>query len=297
MKWTITNEYNGMIIREYLQKVHGFSRRLIKLVKFDGGEILVNETKESVKYTLKTGDVLKIKFPPEISGSHMKPEEMELWIIYEDDAIIIIDKPAGIATIPSLNHPAGTLANGLLGYYEKNNIPFTIHVVTRLDKDTSGLVLIAKHRYSHSLLAAFQKAGEVKRKYMAVAEGKLTKKIGTINAPIGRKPDSIIERTVTDAGKDAITHYKVIRESGGHSLLEVELETGRTHQIRVHFSFINHPLAGDNLYGGSAKHISRQALHCCEISFNHPITKERMTFHSAIPEDIKTFMDDVTHSE
>ncbi|OZU90612.1 RNA pseudouridine synthase [Virgibacillus indicus] len=296
MKWTITNEHNGMIIREYLQNVHGFSRRLIKQVKFDGGDILVNGMPKTVRYALKPKDILEIKFPPEKIGSHILPEEMELAIVYEDDAIIIVEKPAGIATIPSLHHQTGSLANGLLGYYKKNNIPFTIHVVTRLDRDTTGLVLIAKHRYSHSLLSASQKAGEVRRKYMAVIEGILQKKQGTIDAQIGRKPGSIIERIVTETGKNAVTHYKVIRETGKHSLLEIELETGRTHQIRVHFSFMKHPLAGDNLYGGSTELITRQALHCCEISFNHPVTKKVMTFQSPLPADIKSLNDVTTQS-
>ncbi|PAV29177.1 RNA pseudouridine synthase [Virgibacillus profundi] len=287
MKWTILNKHNDMIVRDYLQEIHGFSRRLIKSVKFDGGDILVNGTGKTVRYALKTGDLLEVKFPPEVVANHMKPEKVDLPIIYEDDAIIVIDKPPQMATIPSLNHTAGTLANGLLGYYEKNDIPFTVHIVTRLDRDTSGLVLIAKHRYSHSLLSAMQKTGGLKRKYKAVIEGKLSKREGTIDAPIGRKAGSIIERTVIDTGKQAITNYKVIDERMNHSLIEIELETGRTHQIRVHFSYIGHPLAGDDLYGGSTDIITRQALHCYEISFEHPLTKKHLLFTSELPEDME----------
>src|SRR5699024_42782 len=154
-------------------------------------------------------------------------------------------------TAPSPHNQTGTVANGLLAYYEVNNIPYTVHAVTRLDKDTSGLLLIAKHRYSHSLLATSQLAGKVQRQYKAVIGGHLLDKEGTINAPIGRKADSIIERAVVKNGKEAITHYKVEAESEKYSFLDVELETGRTHQIRVHFSSIGHPVAGDSLYGGS----------------------------------------------
>lgn len=286
MKWMIKREHDGLMIREYLQQVQGFSRRILKAVKYDGGEILVNEMPQMVRFRLAAGDNLQVQFPPEIIGPTMKPEVMPLVIVYEDDAIIVIEKQAGIATIPSMNHSSGSIANGLLAYYQQNNIPFTVHIVTRLDRDTSGLMLIAKHRYSHSLLARSQKAGGVKRQYQAIVEGKLPERLGMINKPIGRKDGSIIERRVTETGKQAITHYQVIQESVDHSLLDVTLETGRTHQIRVHFADMGHPLAGDNLYGGLSNHMKRQALHCHRIEFEHPFTKQVLKFESEIPEDM-----------
>lgn len=286
MKWTIKECYEGMLIRDYLQQVHGFSRRIIKGIKFDGGKITVNGAVQTVRYPLVVGDVLEVSFPPEKIGSTMEPEDMNLTIVYEDDAIIVIDKPAGMATIPSFNHPTGTVANGVLGHYQKNRIPYTIHVVTRLDLDTSGLVLIAKYGHSHSLLSASQKAGKVRRKYVAMIEGNIGGMKGTIDAPIDRKEGSIIERAVKETGKRAVTHYKVIKESHDHALLEIKLETGRTHQIRVHFSHISHPLAGDDLYGGSKNLIDRQALHCCEICFEHPFTGEVIQLQSPLPKDI-----------
>ncbi|WP_373895705.1 RluA family pseudouridine synthase [Virgibacillus natechei] len=286
LKWTIIREHDGMSIRNYLQQIQGFSRRMLKTVKFDGGKILVNGFVQKVNFGLSAGDALHVQFPQETVGDNIKPEDMELTIVYEDAFIIVIDKPAGIPTIPSMNHASGTIANGLLGYYKKNNIPYTVHIVTRLDVDTSGLVLIAKHRLSHSLLSVSQKSGKIKRKYKAVIEGYLTKKDGTIDAPIARKENSIIERTVTETGKRAVTHYKVICELLNHSLIEIELETGRTHQIRVHFSHFARPIAGDDLYGGSTEKITRQALHCFELSVEHPSTKEIMSFQAPLLEDM-----------
>ncbi|MEC5423589.1 RluA family pseudouridine synthase [Virgibacillus sp. C22-A2] len=291
MKWVIDNEHSGMIIREYLQAIHGFSRRLVKTVKLGGGEILVDGVPQTVRYTLTSGEKLTLCFPPEIRGNHMKPEQMELAILFEDEAIMIIDKAPYMATIPSITHPSGTVANGILGHYDQHKLPYTVHVVTRLDRNTSGLLLIAKHSYSHSILAASQKSGNVNRKYQAVMEGHLTDKQGTINAPIGRKKGSIIERTVSEAGKTAVTHYRVLREENTHSLVDIELETGRTHQIRVHFQHMGHPLAGDDLYGGSTALIERQALHCCFLSFEHPISKKVIQFESALPADMRTLLD------
>ncbi|MGY0694245.1 RluA family pseudouridine synthase [Virgibacillus sp. FSP13] len=290
MQWTIKKEHDGMSIRDYLQQVQGFSRRILKGVKFDGGEIWVNGVVKTVGFHLSAGDVLQIQFPPEIIGTGMKPEALPLTIVYEDDALIILEKPDGIATIPSMNHSSGTIANRLLGYYQHQRIPFTVHVVTRLDRDTSGLLLIAKHRYSHSLLSRSQKMGKIKRHYQAIVEGKLPMNDGTIEQPIGRKTGSIIERTVIETGKQAKTNYQVLQETTEHSLLDVNLETGRTHQIRVHFSHIGHPLAGDDLYGGSTALMKRQALHCYQITFEHPFTKEKMQFHSAIPDDMRELL-------
>ncbi|WP_229683162.1 RluA family pseudouridine synthase [Virgibacillus oceani] len=287
MQWTIKQEHEGMLIRDYLQQVHGFSRRILKAVKLDGGEIAVNGVPQTVRFVLAADDVLTIQFPPEDKGTFMEPESIPLSIVYEDDAVIVIDKQAGAATIPSRHHATGTIANGLLAYYAKHSIPYTIHIVTRLDRDTSGLLLVAKHRYSHSILAASQKAGKVKRKYRAIVEGHPLQRNGTIDAPIDRKEGSIIERAVVSSGKRAVTHYEVVDESPSHTMVNVQLETGRTHQIRVHFAHLGHPLAGDDLYGGSVTRISRQALHCCELTFMHPITKEIVHFQSAVPDDMR----------
>lgn len=290
MEWQIDQEHHGMSIRKYLQEVHSFSRRIIIAIKFEGGQILVNGSSKNVRYCLATGDLLEIVFPPETIGSNLNPEEIPLDIVYEDNDIIIINKEAGMATMPSANHPSETVANGLLAYYEKKNIPYTIHIVTRLDRDTSGLMLIAKHRYSHSLLAESQLHGKLKRKYKALVEGSLEKKQGKIDVKIARKENSIIERTVSDVGKQAITHYKVVAEYKDQSYVSIVLETGRTHQIRVHFSHIGHPLIGDDLYGNPNDQIRRHALHCERLSFEHPLSKQQLSFYAPIPNDMKRLM-------
>jgi len=288
MKWTIGKEHHGMVIRDYLRQVHGFSRRILIAVKHQAeAGIFVNGSPKTVRFALSEGDELEIIFPKESRGSFMNAEPLKLQIVYEDEAVIVIDKAAHVATLPSRQHSSGTVANGLLHHYEKNNLPYTVHVVTRLDRDTSGLLLIAKDRYSHSILSQAQKDGKVTRKYRAIVEGNIKKDQGTINAPIDRKEGSIIERTVKSTGKHAITHFKVLRRFADYSLVEMELETGRTHQIRVHFSHLGHPLAGDDLYGGHMDIIGRHALHCFEIGFEHPHTKERLTFRSELPVDME----------
>ncbi|WP_042148957.1 RluA family pseudouridine synthase [Paucisalibacillus sp. EB02] len=292
MKWTIEKKDEGKLLRDFLRNGQGFSRRILKSLIYDGGSILVNEKEVNVRYCLKSGDLVRIEFPEESKGINMSPENIPIDIIYEDEFVLVINKQAGIASIPALNHRNNTIANGILYYYQKNDIPYTVHVVTRLDRDTSGLLLIAKHRYSHSILSALQKQEKVKRKYYAIIEGMLQDRQGIIDANIGRKEGSIIERVVRTDGQRAITHYQVIKQTNLYSWLDVQLETGRTHQIRVHFSHVGHPLAGDDLYGGSNDIIPRQALHCYSIGFEHPQTKEWMTFTSELPEDMKKILSD-----
>ncbi|MFD1360150.1 RluA family pseudouridine synthase [Lentibacillus salinarum] len=287
MNWTIAKQHEGLLVRKYLQQEHKFSKRLIKHVIHGGGTIRVNGSEATAVCKLTAGDVLTVTFPEEKKGAMMTPEKIPLDIVYEDDAVLVINKPPGRATIPSYIHASGTIANGVLAHYEEQGLPYTFHIVTRLDRNTSGIMLVAKHRWSHSMLSEAQKSGKIERAYDAVVQGRLQPQKGTINAPIGRKDGSIIERTVRNDGKNAITHYTVLTETAEHTRVHVRLETGRTHQIRVHFSHIGHPLAGDDLYGGSISTISRQALHCHHVSFEHPMTGERMTFTADLPDDLK----------
>lgn len=291
MKWKIAKEHDGMLIREYLAHIRQFSRRMIITAKSVNGNILVNGETQTVRYQLNEGDLLSVVLPPEGKGVNMMAEDIPLDIVFEDDDVLVLFKPAGIATMPSLNHRNGTIVNGLLWYYEKQHIPYTVHVVTRLDRNTSGLMLVAKHKFSHSLLSAAQKEGKIKRKYKAIVQGHLAHQMGTIHAPIGREDGSIIKRTVMETGKESITTYQVEQELNDDSLVQVELITGRTHQIRVHFSYLGHPLVGDDLYGGSLKKkINRQALHCFEISFPHPFLNQIMSFRSALPNDMADYV-------
>ncbi|MCG5105052.1 RluA family pseudouridine synthase [Oceanobacillus alkalisoli] len=294
MKWTIKNEQAGMLIRDFLQQVGGFSRRILIAAKSDEGNILLNEVRETVRAQLKAGDILEVQLPPEPVSKWLFPEQLDLTIEYEDEAVLVINKPPGMPTLPSPKYKSGTVANGVLAHYEKIGNPHTIHIVTRLDKDTSGLLLIAKDRLSHSLLAKSQQRFTINRKYMTIVEGHMDRKEGKIDAPIGRNPASIVERMVTDTGKRAVTHYKLKKRLAEHTLVEVELETGRTHQIRVHFSYLNHPLLGDDLYGGKKDSLNRQALHCHEIRFLHPFTGKALTVVTDLPEDMVKAMNQLS---
>lgn len=287
LKWYVEKDHDQMLLRDYLRDVQGFSRRIVKGIKFQGGTLAVNGEFVTVRKVLQQGDLVEVSFPQEQHGMYLKAESIPLDIVYEDDDVLVIDKDPNMATIPSNHHPTGTLANGILGHYSGKNINYTVHIVTRLDRDTSGLLLVAKHRLSHSILADGQKSGDVARQYQAIIPGHMEIKEGTIDQPIGRKPDSIVERMVDVDGKRSVTHYQVLEETAAYSLLHVVLETGRTHQIRVHLAHLGHPLLGDKLYGGDNDVMKRQALHCVSLAFTHPLTKERHTFTSPLPEDMK----------
>ncbi|MFK4998161.1 RluA family pseudouridine synthase [Bacillus sp. N9] len=251
----------------------GVSQRALTDIKFSGGKISVNEREQNVRYLLKEDDVLDIIFPMERPNEFLCGEDLPLDIMYEDRDLFIINKRAGMSTIPSREHPKGSLANALVYYYEQNNIHAAIHIVTRLDRDTSGLVLVAKHRHAHHLFSVMQQKFQINRSYEAFVTGKWREKCGTIDAPIGRKCGSIIEREVRMDGKRAVTHYSLLQQCADFSHLKLKLETGRTHQIRVHMAHKNYPLIGDDLYGGDTTLLQRQALHCSELSFEHPLKK------------------------
>ncbi|MCP8615594.1 RluA family pseudouridine synthase [Salirhabdus salicampi] len=289
MKWSIKKEQHGMLVRDYLMSVRAFSRRILKAVK-EEGRILRNGQDVTVRETVNQGDIIEVIFPEEKKGRNLEPIPVPLNIVYEDDDIIVMNKEAGIPVIPSNHYRGATIANGLIHHYEKLGLSYTVHIVTRLDKNTSGLMLIAKHRVSHAILAESQKKCQVKRTYMAFVSGHLLQKQGTIHLPIGRKPTSIIEREVRQDGQEATTHYELVKEERTFSILKVQLETGRTHQIRIHFAHIGHPLLGDDLYGGSVELIGRQALHCHELTFPHPFTGENLRFTVDYAEDMERLL-------
>lgn len=285
LNWKIDTRDTDKLLKDFL-KEQEISKTALTDIKFKGGRIVVNDQDVNVRYKLKMGDELTIYFPPEQPSEGVKGENIPLDIVYEDEYLLVIQKPAEMNTIPSREHPHGSLANALVGHYEKIGIRATSHIVTRLDRDTSGLVLVAKHRHTHHLLSMQQKSGKVKRTYEAFAEGHFSTLAGKIEKPIGRKSDSIIEREVREDGQFACTHYTVIRSLMRFTHLELRLETGRTHQIRVHLSHEGHPLVGDDLYGGKTTLMGRQALHCKKIAFYHPLLKKDFVFESALPSDM-----------
>lgn len=253
----------------------------MKRVKSDG-KTRVNGYEVEVCEHLNAGDYLSVAFPEETRGPSMRLEAGPLDILYEDEDVLILNKPSGIAVIPSIDKNEPSIANRLLRYYEDKALSITVHIVTRLDKYTSGLMVVAKHAYSHMLMTKQEKI--ITRYYKALVQGKLEEKVGEINRPIGRLEDSIIKRTVTEEGKPSLTRYHVVAEGGRESLVHFELLTGRTHQIRVHMSSIGHPLVGDTLYGADEMdEMNGQALHCYYIQFKHPWTKRDMEFEVPLP--------------
>lgn len=288
LEWTV-GEKEKILLRDFL-KEKNISKAALTDIKFKGGKILVNSREQNVRYLLKEHDHVTIFFPPEIQSSGLLAEKLPLNILYEDDYLLVVNKEYGMNTIPSREHPRGSLANGLAGYYNSKNLKATTHIVTRLDRDTSGIVLIAKHRHIHHLLSQQQIMRTISRRYLAFAEGQFQESKGTIDKPIGRSDDSIIKREVRNDGQTAITHFSVEKVYNDFTVVELSLETGRTHQIRVHLSSIGHPLLGDNLYGGNRAHINRQALHCAYLKFIHPVTGEICSFSAPLPKDMQRLL-------
>ncbi|WP_368986890.1 RluA family pseudouridine synthase [Caldifermentibacillus hisashii] len=289
LEWVITQNDHGKTTRQYLQE-RGISKTSLTDIKLHGGNILVDGIHVTVRHVLKKGEQLTVIFPVEEPSQTILPEKIPLYIVYEDDYVLVINKPAFINTIPSREHPTGSLVNALMGYYKEIGLMAAPHIVTRLDRNTSGLVLVAKHRHMHHILSKQQQEKQVKREYEAFIEGTVVENNGTIEAPIGRKQDSIIERTVTDDGQYACTHFQIIERYGPFTHVRVMPETGRTHQIRVHMAYIGHPLVGDDLYGGSQFFLNRQALHCRRIQFLHPVMEKTMEFSVPLPEDMEKLL-------
>ncbi|GAE32684.1 RluA family pseudouridine synthase [Halalkalibacter hemicellulosilyticus] len=288
-EWVVANDHHKLL-RPFLREECQLSKRGLAHIKFNGGMIMVNGHEATVRSPLQCGDVVTVGLPLEKRSESLDVEHIPLSIIYEDDHFIVVDKVAGMLTIPSREHPNGTLANAILGYYERIGLPTTFHAVNRLDRDTSGLLIIAKHRFAHDRMSDLQNKGKVKRYYQALVHDRVHPPNGTVDAPIGRADDSIITRMVTENGKKAVTHYHTLTQKRNYSLLSIQLETGRTHQIRVHFAYLGHPLLGDDLYGGKRDYISRQALHCNKIEFTHPFIKETVTITSELPKDMKQLL-------
>ena len=288
LEWKISQEQGGLSVKEFLRK-ENISRTSLKDIKFQGGEILVDGKPVTVTHQLKEYETLTLIFPPEEPSEKLVAENVPLSILYEDPYLLVVNKPPFMDTIPSRERKTGSLANGLVGYYEKIGLNRSPHIVTRLDRNTSGLVLIAKHKHIHHL---FTTTGSfpVQKQYAALVEGVLANKKGTIDAPIGRKEGSIIERAVTPLGKKAITHYEVLQQYEEYALVHITTETGRTHQIRVHMAYIGHPLLGDDLYGATLCPIRRHALHCRKISLIHPIHKNPIEMTSEVWEDMVPFL-------
>lgn len=274
----------GMNVRSFLRQNQGISRALLVSCKQDKG-IFLNGISTYLDHPVRKGDQIRLILPEEES-ENIIPEPIQVELVYEDDEVLVVNKPPNLCVHPTMLHTSGTLANGIVYHWLQNGERRKFRPVNRLDKDTSGLVLIAKSQYAHQQLAAMQKEGKIDRYYEALVEGVLAEEKGTISAPIMRKEDSIMERVVHEEGQYAVTHYWVLQRFSGCTHIQLKLDTGRTHQIRVHMKHIGHPLLGDDLYGGNKKVMARQALHARKLSFPHPLSKKIHTFTAPLPEDM-----------
>ena len=290
--WTVDEEKTTL--KRFLNN-KGVSRRLLAKIKFQGGTLLVNKQVRNTKFEVKLDDVVTIIIPDEGEHETMLPFESKLDIVYEDEHLLIVNKPTEVASIPSQYHKNGTMANYVKYYYNQQQyVNRIIHVVTRLDRDTTGLMMFAKHGFAHAMMDKQLQSGELKKYYHALVGGDLSrlKKHETIDLPIGRDETSIIKRCVIENGQRAITEYKVVEVNRDIAHVAVQLHTGRTHQIRVHFSAIGCPLIGDELYGGDlTKGLNRQALHCQKLVFLHPFTREELTFELPLPNDMEELIE------
>lgn len=287
LTYHITEEDAGLRIEQYLRR-HGYSRQNLTELKKMQESVLVNGVWYYLTQTLIPGDKLVIRIQETDVSEKIPPTDIPLNILYEDEDILVVNKPAGMPIHPSMNNYHYSLANACAYYYQQQDKPFVFRCTNRLDRDTSGVTVIAKHMVSSNILSSYAYKHQVEREYLAIARGSVTPDSGTISAPLSRKGGSVIERIVDfDHGERAVTHYKVIEEKNGHSLVSLHLETGRTHQIRIHMKYLGFPLIGDYLYNPDMEFISRQALHSHSLRFAHPITGEIMEFTAPLPDDMK----------
>lgn len=291
LTYKIPPSAEGLRIEQYLRR-KGFSRQNLTDLKNMPDSILVNKSWRPFYFLLSTDDVLTVHIQEVASSPHIPPAKLPLDIIYEDEDILVLNKPAGMPIHPSQNHYMNSLANGLAWYFQEQGKPFIFRCTNRLDRDTSGLTVVAKHMVSSNRLSDMTRRRKLHREYLAIVRGHLPESAGTIDAPLARKPGSIIERTIDfEHGEQARTHYRVIEERNGYSLIALILETGRTHQIRIHMKYLGFPLIGDYLYNPDMDRISRQALHSHRLIFPHPITEKQMEFTAPLPEDMQHVLD------
>lgn len=292
LNYTISDTEDGIQLLDFLRK-NGFSRNILSSMKGEKMAIQLNGQRGFGRSLLHTGDVLRIHIPETDSSDHILPVKMDLSILFEDEDLLVVNKKADMPVHPSIGNYENTLANGISWYYKEKGEDFVFRCINRLDRDTTGALILAKNPYSAAVLSAQMKKRQIHRTYLAIVTG-LLPGFGTIEAPIARAEDSTIERTVDFVdGEPAITHFERLAtftdpiDKQIYSLAELHLETGRTHQIRVHMKHIGHPLPGDFLYNPDYRIIKRQPLHSFQLEFTHPVTKEPMRILAPVPKDFR----------
>ena len=296
---TVTTEESGLTINQILRKNYKFSSRFRTKMKYQS-LVDLNGTPTPGYIKPGVGDVIGVRLPEE--SSDFIPEDIPLDIVYEDEDILIVNKQAGIIVHPTKGHPEHTIANAVMKYMEDTDQSFKVRFANRIDMDTTGMIIVCKNANAQNELSSQMRRNTVVKRYYALVEGNIAEDHFTVELPVGR-PDSVsIRRTVMyEGGKDAFSEFNVLgrypsKRYGDHTLVEVILHTGRTHQIRVHLSHIGHPIAGDEFYEGGTFLIKRQALHAYYIEFDHPMTKERVHFKTDIPEDMKKAIEELKNS-
>ncbi|MBE6058683.1 MAG: RluA family pseudouridine synthase [Clostridium sulfidigenes] len=284
--YKVGKEGQDVKIRDYMKENLNLSGRFIRGSAMDR-RLRVNGKEVKLNYKLQEDDVIEVTVNAEES-QNIEGEDLNIKVIYEDDDLLIVDKPPFMVVHPTKSHPMGTLANGVIHHFRSNNDNSIVRLVSRLDRDTSGLIMIAKNQFSHMNLAKSMDKNLIKKSYLAIIHGNLENQEGTIDLPIGRPTDETIKRAVLENGQRSITHYKVKESYKEGTLVELVLETGRTHQIRVHLSYVGCPIYGEQLYSdfNDEELISRQALHAYGLTLPHPRSGEILNFESALPEDM-----------
>ena len=283
----VNNKYQNL--KHVIKEEFCISDRLLLKLK-NNNKIFLNNNNTYLNHKVNLEDIIDVFIDFEEDNSNIVPTKINLNIVYEDDCMLILNKPPNLAIHPCMDNFENSLSNGVRYYFDSINLKKKIRPVNRLDKNTSGLVIFAKNEYIQECLVRQMKSNVFKKYYIAIVEGIFNEKSGIINLPIAREENSIIKRCVNNLGDIAITNYTVIKEKNNMSILNIELKTGRTHQIRVHMSYIGHPLIGDTLYGNSSIFINRQALHAYKISFIHPITKLPLNFETPLPYDLSNII-------
>ncbi|HPW40597.1 MAG TPA: RluA family pseudouridine synthase [Bacillota bacterium] len=284
-KYPVRLSENRIFVDAYMSQQLGFSSRQIKKL-FKGKKVCINGKPAYRDNKLKDGDILEVDLFVE-AREDIVPEDIKLDIIYEDEYLLAVNKPPYMLVHPTPNHPGRTLLNAAAYYFAGKGEEVSLRLLNRLDMNTSGIVVMPKNGLVHGRLDEMMRSGGVRKFYTAVIEGIAAPEKGVIDRPIGKDESDPIKRKVKSDGQPAVTKYDTLKTGKSHSLVRLELVTGRTHQIRVHLSFLGHPIVGDTLYGKKSCLIGRQALHASDMELAHPVTGNLLKLHAEFPEDIR----------